>query len=61
MAAMTFEILDAAGTVLAKGGPHPGGNAWGEFSLDFPPLTRFTLRLRNNVSTWYLVDRIELK
>jgi hypothetical protein len=58
---MTFEILDAGGSLVAKGGPYGGGNVYAEFALEFPPLSRFTLRLSNHVSTWYFVDTIELK
>ena len=61
MVNMTFEVLDWGGTVLARGGPWGGGNNWAEFSLDFPPSNRFILRLRNHVSTWYLIDTITLK
>jgi len=61
MAAMTIEIMDLAGTVIAKGGPYGGGNAWAEFTLDFPPLSRFWIKLTNHVSVWYLVDTLELK
>ena len=56
-----FEILDSVGNVLAKGGPWGGGNTWGEFTLDFPPTSRFILRIRNNVSSWYYVDTLTLK
>ena len=61
MAAMTIEITDLSGTVVAKGGPYGGGNTWAEFTLDFPPLSRFWIKLSNHVSVWYLVDTIELK
>ncbi len=61
MQQMGIEIQDTAGTVVAKGGPYPGGNVWAEFTLEFPPLSRFTLKLSNHVSVWYLVDTIELK
>jgi len=47
MQEMTIEILDVAGNVLAKGGPWGGGNTWAEFTLDFPPTSRFTIRMRN--------------
>jgi hypothetical protein len=60
MVNMTIEVLDPVGTVLAKGGPWGGGNVWAEYSLDFPPSSRFSLRLRNHVSVWYLIDKIEL-
>jgi hypothetical protein len=61
MAQMTIEVLDMAGTVLAKGGPWGGGNTWGEFTLDFAPTSRFTLRLRNHVSAWYMIDTLKLE
>jgi hypothetical protein len=58
---MQIEIVDPSGTVIAKGGPYQGGNVWAEHTLDFPPSTRFTVRLRNFVSTWYLVDTLTLQ
>ncbi len=61
MADMTIEILDVSGAVLAKGGPWGGGNTWGEFTLDFPPTSRFTLRMRNHVTVWYMVDTVKLE
>jgi len=61
MQAMTIEILDVSGAVLAKGGPWGGGNTWAEFTLDFPPTSRFTLRMSNHVSVWYLVDTVKLE
>ena len=54
-------MLDPAGSVLAKGGPWGGGNTWADFTLDFPPSSRFTLRLRNHVSVWYLIDTLKLE
>jgi hypothetical protein len=61
MQRMKIEILDAAGNILAEGGPYEGGNKWAEFTLEFPPSSRFTLRLRNHISTWYLIDTIRLQ
>jgi hypothetical protein len=61
MQQMKIEILDAAGTVIAEGGPYEGGNKWAEFTLEFPPSNRFTLRFRNYVSHWYLIDTIRLQ
>jgi serine/threonine protein kinase len=61
MQEMTIEILDQAGTVIAKGGPWGGGNTWAEFTMDFPPTNRFTLRMRNHISTWYMVDTVKLE
>ena len=61
MADMTIEILDVSGAVIAKGGPWGGGNTWGEFTLDFPPTSRFTLRMRNHVTVWYMVDTVKLE
>ncbi len=61
MQEMTIDILDLAGTVVAKGGPWGGGNTWAEFAMDFPPMNRFTIRMRNHVSVWYLVDTVKLE
>jgi hypothetical protein len=61
MQAMTIEILDISGAVVAKGGPYGGGNVMNEFALDFPSLSRFWIRLSNHISTWYFVDTIDLK
>jgi predicted Ser/Thr protein kinase len=61
MTNMTFEVQDWSGNVVARGGPWAGGNTWAEFNLDFPPSNRFILRLRNHVSTWYLIDTLTLR
>ncbi len=61
MVNMTFEVLDGSGNVLARGGPWGGGNQWAEFTLDFPPSSRFILRFKNHVSTWYLIDTLTLR
>ncbi len=61
MQQMKIEILDAAGNIVAEGGPYEGGNKWAEFTLEFPPSNRFTLRFRNYVSHWYLIDTIRLQ
>jgi hypothetical protein len=61
MQQMKIEILDAAGNIVAEGGPYEGGNKWAEFTLEFPPSGRFTLRFRNYVSHWYLIDTIRLQ
>jgi predicted Ser/Thr protein kinase len=61
MVDMTIEILDLAGNVIAKGGPWGGGNTWADFTLDFPPTSRFSLRLRNHIGAWYLVDTVKLE
>jgi hypothetical protein len=61
MQQMKIEILDAAGNIVAEGGPYEGGNKWAEFTLEFPPSNRFTLRFRNFVSHWYLIDTIRLQ
>lgn len=61
MTNMAIEVQDLDGSVVAKGGPHEGGNVWGEFTLDFEPRTQFYLRFRNHVSTWYLIAELELK
>jgi hypothetical protein len=61
MQEMTIEVLDPSGNVLAKGGPWGGGNSWADFTLDFPPVSRFLLRLRNHVSVWYMIDTLKLE
>jgi serine/threonine protein kinase len=61
MQGMTIEIQDPGGSVIAKGGPWGGGNVRAEFDLEFPPLSRFRIRLTNQVSTWYLVESITLQ
>ncbi len=58
---MTIEILDPAGGVLAKAGPLNNGNVWGQLSVDFPPSSRFSIRLRNQAGGWYYVDTLELR
>ncbi len=58
---MTIEVLDLGGNVLGKGGPWGGGNQWAEFTVDFPPTPRFLIRLKNHISSWYLIDKLELR
>jgi len=60
---MSIAVLDKRGNVLLESGPHAGGNTWGEHRLKLPASvgTHFILRLHNEASTWYYINRIELK
>ena len=63
MAQMTIEVYDSDGKLLAKTGPHGGGNRWGEFRLTIPGegVHRFILRFRNHISRWFLIAAIKLR
>jgi len=61
MAKMTFEILDPDGKTVAKGGPYGGGNTWGEFTLDFPPRRIFRIKIHNEISNWFFINKLALK
>ena len=58
---MMIEVLDAKNNVVGSGGPYQGGNKWAEFTVAFEPQKQFVLRLRNHVSTWYLIAELEFK
>jgi len=58
---LTFEILDLDGKTVAKGGPYKGGNKWGEFTLEFPPLRIFRLKVHNEVSNWLFINNLTFK
>ena len=62
MSNMTMEIISGSGKVVARTGPHGGGNVWGTFRVKVPASTGryFFLRLHNTVSTWYYVQAIKL-
>jgi hypothetical protein len=49
--------------VIARAGPYGGGNKWHEFTLRVPRSAgkHFYLRLENHASTWFYIDRIEVR
>jgi len=60
---MTIEVLNSKGAVLARTGPHGGGNKWSEVVLNLPPNAgnRFFLRFHNEISTWFFIARVEFR
>jgi hypothetical protein len=59
-----IQILDTGGRlVLANSGPFNEGNEYSEHSIRVPQRAgqRFILRFRNNASTWFYIENLELK
>jgi len=60
---MTMEVLDAKGQVVARSGPHGGGNHWGQFGITVPPKvgSRFVLHFHNEASTWFFIGSLQMR
>jgi hypothetical protein len=59
-----IQILDTGGRlVLANAGPFNEGNEYSEHIIRVPQRAgqRFILRFRNNASTWFYIENLELK